>query len=531
MCVLLGAILVSGLRFYRLRHYLDFTDENDNTTIGWLLTQGETLYGSVFSHHMPLAYAAAHVVALVSPTDRPAHFRAAPWAAFVALAFVLARSPLLLDRLSGSLAAALFLALASLLLPPALGHMLLADSLWGVGFATALVSFVLPLLLRRPPDRLSAAIGGLGTAMAIGSNVIAVYPIGTAALAVAAALLFSRPERTALSRTSGPFLIATAGGGAATLLWVRLFGSLPGLFEEALLFNTEVYGPLFQPEKSTLRATLASTASDWRAHLATSLAGGAFLRGHEALLAVLGAAVACGLAVLAGRSWRRLASGGVALLLAATLALCRVRGGASRGLGYDVVVLALAAVLLVVLARSRPWTGVGAAAVVLGLAVAAVSRDPSLRANPRSRSTYPPEAGAAAAYVSARTAPGERIASFPSTPGLYLLAHRRPAVDSIFYYPWQAEWERRSVRVPDTCARLESAAPRFVFVFPRPIWGVYPFEGYAPCLDALIRRKYRPVDGPGLGGLLWEMGSSTRSRAGSVEIRAGSSPRAIGPLR
>lgn len=229
---------------------------------------------------------------------------------------------------------------------------------------------------------------------------------------------------------------------------------------------------------------------------------------------MLGVAIACGMTLLAVRRKGRFGLA-AAPLLAITLALCRARGGMSRGLGYDVVVLSLAATLLAILIRSRPWSGAAATALVLALTTGAARHDPSFRAHPASSVTYPPEAATAAAYVRARTSPDQRIAVFNSTPGFYLLAHRRPATDSVFYYPWQAEWERRLPRSPDTCAQLRAVRPRFVFLFPFTIWDTFPFAGYAPCIDSLIRRDYRPVPDPGLGGMLWELNVASEPRATS----------------
>jgi hypothetical protein len=52
--LLLVAALALGIRLYRARFYLDFLDEAAETTAAWLASEGETLYGSVFSHRMLL---------------------------------------------------------------------------------------------------------------------------------------------------------------------------------------------------------------------------------------------------------------------------------------------------------------------------------------------------------------------------------------------------------------------------------------------------------------------------------------------
>ncbi|MCK4725501.1 MAG: hypothetical protein KAT29_06855, partial [Anaerolineales bacterium] len=51
--VLLGLAFLVGLSKV---WYGRFVDEHDNITVGWLLTEGYTLYRDVFSHHFPLPY-------------------------------------------------------------------------------------------------------------------------------------------------------------------------------------------------------------------------------------------------------------------------------------------------------------------------------------------------------------------------------------------------------------------------------------------------------------------------------------------
>ncbi|MDL2719129.1 MAG: hypothetical protein PT977_15410, partial [Acidobacteriota bacterium] len=152
LLVFVAAIVLSGWRFYRIRNYFDFCDEAAETTSGWLVSNGETLYGSVFSHHMPLAVIVSHLVASVSPTDHPAHFRAAPWSAYVLIALAIAFGPCGRRRpAAGALAGAAFLAVASLLAPLLWAQLALNDVFWGAAFAMFLLLLPLPLLFGETP--------------------------------------------------------------------------------------------------------------------------------------------------------------------------------------------------------------------------------------------------------------------------------------------------------------------------------------------------------------------------------------------
>lgn len=498
-------LVLSGYRFYRLRHYQDFTDENDYVATGWLLSQGEVLYGSVFSHHMPFAYALTHLVAVISPAGGIAHYRLVMWLLYAALASAIFTSPLCRNRREGLVAASVFLGSASLLVPLFKGHMLLADGVWGCLFAIFFVQAFAPFLVGCALRPSHAALGGGAAALALCSALVAVYPIalGLGACVVLAAI--SPPHRVPLSRVAGPFLISLAGSGLAVLLWLSRFGDLPGFFEEAYFFNSEIYARLF-PDKATPLRMAGSTFSDWAAYAGSAFKESFWARPDTGFVLLSAVAVSSSILAIAHRfvSTRVLLVGAATVVLA--LVFTRMRGPDARALSFYILVLCLLGLSAGILlgARSRL---VGIASIAsLGLVTGATAlRDPSLRADPPALSqVVPADVVPAAIYVDEHTPVSERVAAFNATPGFYFLARRRPAVDGTYYLPWQAWWEESFPRVPDTLEQLRRNRPRFVYLFPWNVWDLFPWETYGREIDRYIKRAYRPVEPERFGGHLWE---------------------------
>jgi hypothetical protein len=341
-------VLLSAVRFYLLRHYLDFTDEADHTTIGWLLTRGETLYGSVFSHHMPLPYVAAQLVASLSPTDHPAHFRVVPWLGYLAVAAAIVGSPLVRRNPgAGLLAGSAFLVLASISLPPFLGHMLLADVLGGCGLSVSVALVVLPALTGFDLMARDAAIGGIGLGLALAASPPVILP-AAAALAGVGCLGAVAPRQTPSAiRLAGFFLLGLAISLSVIGIWLVLFGRPAGFVEEVLDFNRRYYGPIaLAPYGPTADGVLRGQAREWQ-----DLIQGAVpltILQREMVLAFLSlvfAATAAG-AFLAGRKGAGTRHGATTRRLVAVASLLVMfffsapRGFDFRGLPFFITALA-----------------------------------------------------------------------------------------------------------------------------------------------------------------------------------------------
>jgi hypothetical protein len=504
--IFIAALALSGLRFYRLRTFQNFIDESDTIVAGWLISEGERLYDGVFSHHMPLGYIAAHAVAAFSPTDHFAHFRVVPWLSYAVVAWSLVR------RADGRtwFGSTVFLALVSVALPPLSGQMLLTDTLWGAAFALFFVRLLLPFLLGWKLSRLDAAVGGAALATVLLGSLTVVYPIAAALAAFVATLAVVPERRRSLRAFAGAFALAFTLVAGFSLAWMQRFGSLAGFFDQALIFNLVAYAP-FNAGTSTPRELVSATFWAWKVDFGLD----PVLRAPEGIklvLTLLSAATGLFAAGAIARSASRRPGHLdkiVSCIVAPTFVLLlflflRMRGAgfhaaplyvvvfASIGLGFDLL-----------WSRGRTKTAIlGAVAVLLPLLVTA-AKDPTFRAG------YPSDHATSgideiAGYIRDRTIPSDLIAAFPESPLVYLEAKRKPAVASVFYFPWQAFWERGDAPLPATCQQLLLCKPRFVFLAPQRIWDKFDWEDYAECADRVIRRDYVQVDPDRFQGQLWE---------------------------
>jgi len=501
LLVFAAAVVLSAWRFYRIRNYFDFCDESAETTTAWLVSNGETLYGSVFSHHMPLGVIVSHFVASVSPTDHPAYFRAAPWAAYVLIALTIAFGPCGRRRpVAGAFAGAAFLAVASLLAPLLWGQLALNEVFWGAAFAMFLVLLPLPLLLGEEPRPIDAVVAGAAASLSLAGSPMAAFPL---ALGFAISVLLT--SRKLLLSRAGAFF---AGGGAAAafvVAWLLRFADLAGFREEFLRFNRLFYARFLGNANSPAGMAKVS-AVEWGEYLSHAIRDAS--AGNIQALLLPPILVVIALLVFASfrrrgfarGPWQALALASLASLMVVSLRL--VRGGEFRAIPLHIATFALAAVL--------PWTGsfrrprlvATIVALVFIPALSAAARHESFRFHEDSRFVADGAWLHAARYIEAHTKPDERIASFPVMPSVYLEARRRPAADSVYYLPWQAAWEAATPGRPSTCAQLRAHPPSFVTLQDGAIWGTYPWKDYASCIDAFLKSDYELVDGPEFGGLL-----------------------------
>jgi hypothetical protein len=507
--LLIAAALALGVRLYRARFYLDFLDESAETTASWLVSEGETLYGSVFSHHMPLPVMAGHLVAAISPTDRPEHFRVVPFLAYLFAALAIARSPFERARPGvGRLAAALFLLAVAVVGPSFWGHMLLADPLWGCAFLAALVALVIPLLVGLTPTRGDAAFAGASLVVALSGSLVAAYPLALAGLLGAAALADPRRRRLAVS------LIPSFGAGAAAALsgvaaWLTIFGKPANFFDEVVRFNQDVYYRFTFGDARFL----PSVFSDW----------GRYVRGApehirhgelDAWFLVLAALSVIAVARAAGKARPDRRAGSRALLAfeaatwCALVASLRLRNGGFHGLPFYLVVLGvLSLVGAYGLADRRFRTTTVFLAATFGPAFLFAALDGPSWSSPRAGVWESGTFGAVARYVRTHSREDERFAAFPFPASLYLDARRRPATDSIYYFPWQQAWEAQRPGRASTCTQLRRSPPRFVFIWPVPLWDRFQWgaENWGACIDSFVKERYSRLQPGEFGGLLWEL--------------------------
>ncbi len=541
LALLALAVILSAGRVFQLRHYGEFVDETVELTTGWLLTKGDTLYGTLFSHHMPLASAIAQAIAWISPTDDAAHFRIGPWLAYLLLAAALARSPFERARPGWGLAAAtVFLILISLFGPLVSGQMLLNDTLWGVGFAIFFLQLILPLILGLPVRPGDAVAGGIAVTLAAAGSPLSLFP---AAACGAAALLRCRPdgaERRFL-KLGLPFVTSALATALVAFLWLTCFGRLSGFIEQVVDFNAEIYSR-FLGAQETPGKLLASAVVEWFGYLGVAVRHG-FIRGSIDARFALPVLVFC--AILGWRTWKksrgrlpplsgRLQAMTLSVMVVLAVIVLRLRGGGFRALPFYILVLALGSVflaesffsernrkVLLTLLLVLPFAPLASAAV----------RHESMTWNVSRREEISGPFAPVADYIRQQTTPDERIAAFPVLTRVYLDALRRPATDSIYFLPWQALWEESRPVDKSTCSQLRSARPRFVVIRSDAIWGEWPWESYGACIDRFVKENYAKLPDERFRGLLWERSDVLADEKSRAVLRSSAGTQGLQPTR
>lgn len=494
------ASAAAAWRLWRLRYLGVWIDESDNVVVGWLLDEGERLYATLFSHHLPLAYMAGQAVAALSPSDDLAHFRVVPILAYVTAGLAFAGSPLAArasDR--GWLAASFFVLAAALLAPVFGGTLLVTDVLWGCAFVSCAACLWLPLCIGRPPGRTRAFAGGAALALWVSGSLVTIYPLLVLSAIFGAIAAVSPPHRAGARRIFVPVLLGALAVLVLEFVWLLRFGDVGGFVEQALLFNFRFYGPSQgYPEGaggtlSVLGRGLRETAGLWALDLVAPDAErpASWFAPLTLIVSVtLGAVIARSLPLLDG--WRRvavtvLASLGL-LVLAVTL---RMRGAGFHSAPYCLWVLGAGAACVALVPDNRR-IAVAASLLVLGAGLVWPLREtlqfgwnaPDLRRSlPYAIPTFE--------YVRDHTTPDQRFLSLNAEPLAYLIARRHPAHPAVFYLPWQAAWEH-SRSQPDSCARVREDPPPYVYYAPQAIHG-HPWESFGGCFDELIRERYEPV--------------------------------------
>jgi len=512
--------VLSAWNFWRLRYASIWLDESDNVVVGWLLSEGGRLYDTVFSHHLPLAYITSHMVAVISPNDDLAHFRLVPMLVCLATGTSILVSPVTRSGEKSWLAASLFVLATATLAPLWWGTLLLTDLLCGYLLVVFAACLWLPLCLGRAPGRWHAAAGGGALAAWVSGSLITVYPALIVAAMGSGLVLASAPHREAAVKCVPPALLGAVVVLALQFGWVLAMASLPGLVEQALVFNFEFYGPWQGYVKGSASALdvvtrgVADTLSKWTSDLWHPEDAGGWLT-PVALVSSAGLGLAAAVSLGTTRRERSVAVGlGMTfgfLLLAATL---RLRGEGSHAAPYYVWILGAGALSLA-LAPPKMRGGIAACALLLGAtlvwserehlrfdrSVPALNRMVSARLRPFE-------------YVREHTSPDERFLSINAEPLGYLIARRHPAHRAVFYLPWQAAWEA-SRSAPSSCEQVRANPPSFVYYNPTPVHG-HSWESFGACFQQLIEELYEPTRQPAIRHLF-----QLRKRNDEVDAHVG----------
>jgi hypothetical protein len=457
-------------------------DEDALLAVGWLLARGWKLYSGVFSHHLPLDYLPAWLLAAAGlPMVEGARWlMIAAWLGTCLLAFEAWSR-----RHSERLAPFLFLLLSSQWLTYWHGQMLLVENLWALAAVSAALLLGGPFGIAKsePDSKFAICFGGLIGFM-VSASLVAWPP---------ALLLLVWAAKDPAWRGRARF--AAAGAAAFLLpfwLWAFLHADLSQLWAQAVRFNTQVYAR-FHPYGGSGAALgyWATALGDNARYFSTALRWNSLERYFEGLLK-LACLVWVG-RLLASRG-RRLEGLWWAVFLLCLRSRPERQDGAVPFHASPFFLAATAVASAGLSALWRAWGATRARRAALAMA-AAVVLAPTVLATSQATASLGAFAGRSSAEEVLTLAsrrclePGEAVFVGPMYPRLYLEMEREPAAPAVFYLPWQAAWE------PQRAAHVASLATQkagLVVIQDTAVWGK-PWKEYASDVEAELKRGYTLV--------------------------------------
>ena len=222
-----------------------YPDEGDKLAIGLFMARGSVLYRDLFTHQFPFTYYwVAAVFGLLGPTVL---------AARLSLLFLQLVCFALLMRLTRAtipvgLAAVGWSATRHLYY----GHMVLYNAFAGLALGVVAVIILVVLLSQRGPSRWVWVILGLGAAMALLTDPLALAPLGVGFVFLA----LSRERWRGLSLVVAVLALVLSGYGA----YLALSGTWPDFYRDVVVFNSQVYIKYYDLSLDTYLAQLRGAA-------------------------------------------------------------------------------------------------------------------------------------------------------------------------------------------------------------------------------------------------------------------------------
>jgi hypothetical protein len=496
------AMVALGWLAWRIRGSLGlphFGDADEKVIIAWVMAEGARLYGDVFSQHGPLNHLLAQLVYDLTGSKDIRPYRLAQWGLVVMSILLVAASPVLRSLRQRLLVAGLYAAAIALLYPWWKAQELLYSMDVGLAFAVALALLCLPVLTAVPVRSWSAAVGAamLPAAAALG------YPfavsgglVGLGTILVAVGYGTARDQLRDLWR---PALTGMGTMVAGVLLWMLLAADVAGYLAYHVYLNQFIYSSFigFAPTGALEQlARVGNPGFGWALMVVLILpywvlrlrrsgrpAGGAGARNWVVILGLV--LLVVGLLYLNPRNEENFKVAALQVPGSALLAIMLARWLAPiepPGLRRSAIRLSATTALLlylVALVSLTPFAG--------------ELSDDFIAKRQRTAAAEREAAAERIADIKASVPPDERIHVLVFLPRWYLMAERLPASGYLWYFPWQAIYDKRPVlgaRI-DLCQDLRRRPPKIVVFDDYAINGQHRLRDYAPCVYRFLRSEYR----------------------------------------
>jgi|GEM_PF-1153678 len=449
----------------KLLTYIEWGDEYETIVTAKMLANGSILYSEVFNHHGPLTFLTGYIIEKTGDFGVAAHripIAIMQWIALAAIYF----SPLLKNRNVSIIYTGMTASVMLLYLPGTFGHMYLYQVIAGLLLIISLAQYSLPAI--SCPERLNPR------GLAIGNLLLGSLPFLAITYLPISLLIFAASLRKEFFWKSLAWLLAGVG---LNILFLLHIGSIPGYLAYHLYMNSQVLA-LYDGGhtiSSLLGAVISNVTQPYKR-------------------TVLLAAIALSIGKLAfdekGFPWRSLLVGiGFASLL--------IRGGHFfHGLPYYYAGLAFPLIFF-----GSPWQMkwrdqsflVAGAMAMIFFSVRLSLVIPADREELKSRQT--PETTEFSQLAQIFTSKGDKIIAYSFENFQYIAADRLPASGYFFYLPWQEKYNENpkfGIKI-DACRQIDSYRPKIMLIDKWKVWGAYPWESYAGCIQNIIDQHYRQI--------------------------------------
>jgi hypothetical protein len=462
--LMLAALIV--IYQVKLLSFMEWGDESETIVVAKLLASGMALYSEVFNHHGPLTFLPGYLLECVGSFGIGAHrvpIALLHWLALLAMYC----SPLLRDHPGKRYFVAIAMAAMLILLP--------GDTLYGQAYVYQTIAGLLLIVILAqhtvPAIAGSEHISGAG--VAVGSFLIACLPFLAVTYLPAAGLLFLCSLRPENARKS---VLYAAAGLAFNLAFLALVGSFKGYWAFHFYLNANIM-PLYNDGQNmaAMLDQLILLVTLRQEHLGNVVAFVALVLASLALIRKEAVSL----------PWRS------ALLFGALMSL-QMRGFSIHGAPFCYAVIGLATLLLSMRAFSDRQHLAGLALVglcALRLAYMLVLEPEYLELARR------PDATAFSTLAKKITEPGDKVIAYTFQNYQYILAERLPASGNFFYLPWQERYNAAPLFGIRThvCDDIKQARPKMMLIDKWKVWGKFPWDSYAGCVQALIDQDYRQL--------------------------------------
>lgn len=456
------AVLALRYQYFLLRH-IEWGDESETVVTAKMMVAGQRLYSEIFNHHGPLTFLTGVILESFGDFGIRAHrvpVVLLQWAGLLSIYFC----PLLPSRGIKIGSTAFAASIMLFYLPELFGHMYTYQAITGALLLIILFLYTFPALLL--PGSVTFARSFAGSLLIAGLPFLAVTYIPLAILL----FVVSLRKRHLL-----PALAGAALGAAGNLVFLAVYGSLPGYLAFHFYLNSEIL-PLYLGSPTPGQLILTA----WRAATG-SIAQYVYL-----------VFIIAGLAVIASRErglpWRSVLLGlGIGSLL--------IRGADFHGLPYYYALIGCTLLLTLrcgVLPIQTKIIGMFFLVICIAKASILVPGERQYFTDRRI-----PEETEFSRLVQKYTDKDDRIIVYSFQNFQYLAADRLPASGYFFYSPWQEKYNEApqyGIRI-DACQQIADYRPKVMLIDKWTVWGMFPWGSYGGCVQALMDAHYTQVPG------------------------------------